>query len=566
MSKSTGRSPEDGVDPRSRPSGRSPKDGDQVVRRSRPTAAHSPAVIRLSQAQGRSLSSDPRACDFDVVLQKPLTINPGQEIVLHSAFLNTGGTGGQSIEVPDTDIEMQFVVYQQDWTKENREYDGQTTGEHPDGLNYIKSQVQTSTTQLIKVNYIDLVYDGKSKSWGNFNFTIDFVDALNNPVRKVYPIPSYTPSTTSHRVTLNLIITNLTLHIVSNPAAFGCHAQPSNTSPVDDEVYTPLIQTKKFKIPGGVYGAAELAKIITDTCVSNATDQYFTIPVNSPFLRASDVQTGVSATFMRTDGNQWYTIEQKSTIPGQWAGASQVALLFDEGASAFYWEYLHTPLYDTSGNQVIQTVKYGDNDEWSWCTRAGGVAFNSLEPQAFWQDTLGFDLDTLLIKFQHKETVTVLGGVPIVINTVTTDFKDGVNVTGGLKDLDSGVDKTDQVVKFFQVPMLESENLVSTSTLTTTIYGNPVNISLIDGPYYQIEVSAMGDRELYDATLRKGNVLAVAGRYYTSSGYLDVSGGTIPYVHQGEPMLVSSIRVRVLTPEGQLARLDPDNHVFVLFG
>jgi hypothetical protein len=60
-------------------------------------------------------------------------------------------------------------------------------------------------------------------------------------------------------------------------------------------------------------------------------------------------------------------------------------------------------------------------------------------------------------------------------------------------------------------------------------------------------------------------IQAIIGRYYTSgSGTQSVGGeGAITYTHKGEPIKLNQFRVRILAPDGQLARVGDDNTVFL---
>ena len=60
------------------------------------------------------------------------------------------------------------------------------------------------------------------------------------------------------------------------------------------------------------------------------------------------------------------------------------------------------------------------------------------------------------------------------------------------------------------------------------------------------------------------NINAIASRYYSIGSYTSTElDPSLIYKHRGEPLLLSDIRVRILTPEKQLADVGSDNSIFI---
>ena len=65
---------------------------------------------------------------------------------------------------------------------------------------------------------------------------------------------------------------------------------------------------------------------------------------------------------------------------------------------------------------------------------------------------------------------------------------------------------------------------------------------------------------------RKTNkIKSIVSRFYATNDYTEDAGaGSIPYIHKGEPQYISSLQVRVLNPDGQVAtEVNNDNTVFL---
>lgn len=112
-------------------------------------------------------------------------------------------------------------------------------------------------------------------------------------------------------------------------------------------------------------------------------------------------------------------------------GASQIAL---EYRDTFKWSYLHTPIYDAGdivvsynnsmswyidnvgvetpvGNVVVIPApanphqdRVAGTDQGYWLGAYSGISWTSLTPASLWEDTLGFDLQSLCFSPRYENT------------------------------------------------------------------------------------------------------------------------------------------------------------------
>ena len=73
------------------------------------------------------------------------------------------------------------------------------------------------------------------------------------------------------------------------------------------------------------------------------------------------------------------------------------------------------------------------------------------------------------------------------------------------------------------------------------------------------------ETELITIDNTKDNVVAIVSRYYEADSFTSAgSEASVVYTHKGAPLLLSSFKCRILTPEKILAKnIGPDNTIFL---
>ena len=61
----------------------------------------------------------------------------------------------------------------------------------------------------------------------------------------------------------------------------------------------------------------------------------------------------------------------------------------------------------------------------------------------------------------------------------------------------------------------------------------------------------------------KSTIQGIVNKYYNLNSYTSSDGSNIFYQHRGEPIMLSSLRVRILNPDMSLADVGSDTTVFL---
>ena len=337
-------------------------------------------------------------------------------------------------------------------------------------------------------------------------------------------------------------------------------------------------------------------------------------------------------------------------------GASQIAL---EYRDTFKWSYLHTPIYD-AGDIVVSYNNsmswYVDNvgavpatppanvvvspapiqpyqdrvagtDQGYWLGAYSGISWTSLTPASLWEDTLGFDLQSLCFSPRYENTdasreverTPPASGVPpgteafskfyvnylafkdipltqkhlwtIPISSrqlVPIDrgyMKNGTNATSGEisnsallnKYNPSALTGSDPVINFSYPGPGGTPNPAKRTSLApvpNVVVGISdqtipclADVSVLDGSlnsgYFLLEINGKMINEFTGNSFNSNLIMGVLSRYYSLGNYTSGDTAGLSYIHKGEPILITELGVRILQPNGELAQVGNDNAIFV---
>lgn len=244
-----------------------------------------------------------------------------------------------------------------------------------------------------------------------------------------------------------------------------------------------------------------------------------------------------------------------------------------------------------------------------------GIAFTSLEPAGFW-NSLGFGGVEVSPNFNKKmrigggttgdPPVRLEGGnignapLPAEKNSYTLKCDVGINTTGALVGTDLPVNHINKfsvtaapskdvpptptaTLDFFgeySVPKFivdgpdtgsqsgALDKFVSTNEVTSIFSDTTINSGVADEGYFLVDISNnfkqnfVGGKEVTSKSTQ-----SIVNRYYTNGSFTsDQGAGSVTYVHQGEPEILSSFNVAVRNPDYSFVDqsvLKPKNAIFV---
>jgi len=386
-------------------------------------------------------------------------------------------------------------------------------------------------------------------------------------------------------------------------ATFQYKDRPTN--PTDFHL-SPYVQTINITVPKGNYDPTVLAEFITDELTRIDKVQFKDVAQGSPFLNDSanlgmsvgDASAGAfesssKLTVYNGGGNGMFfplsggrTIGVNGSGVKYFIGASQVALTFQNN-SIFTWEFLHTPYYvGASGTTKSIGLAYVETDtttkEYGVVNKYGGIAFTSLRANVinddgsvgkafdFWEGLLKFDLNSLCVVPEDIPNIGITDNTGTTFSGSSTKLKvllqDGVNTTGGLVSIDSTVDKTSDTPFGYTelTPPICNETEIGGTFGIQAVGPYDVN-DAYDTPYFRVDIECSVRNKIVGEKTLFNNTFAIVGRYYELNSYnAGTSADSLVYVHKGEPVVMSSLNVRILDNEGKMpVRLGADNTIYL---
>ena len=214
-------------------------------------------------------------------------------------------------------------------------------------------------------------------------------------------------------------------------------------------------------------------------------------------------------------------------------------------------------------------------------TDLGGVFISDLQPRSFWE-SLGFNVPQI-----SANPIYVNGEYPldgIVGPDVTTspmasvelakfDLEITKNLTGNFVDIASirSLASFNNYVRAPDINVGMDDNLgiglnMFASSVTNTFKieaDSRITGSELDSAYYLVEVDLHQNKMLDADGGEKRTIAGIINRFYSISSYTALEGG-FTYIHRGEPMIINSLHIRILMPDGTLVKnLGTDNAVFL---
>jgi len=176
-------------------------------------------------------------------------------------------------------------------------------------------------------------------------------------------------------------------------------------------------------------------------------------------------------------------------------------------------------------------VKNGATSELVGVTRAGGVVFRYLDPPAFWE-RLGFDVSSLVVGNTGNKLDFPVGKT---FDDVST------NALFGLDDLMNNEGNAPN--------MCPNAQFFKKSTVTVPIKASNAYNPLTDSAYFLIDCNMNYSMNYQYDTGNLANINAIVSRQYNTNDYITGFGECgITYVHRGNPVILSSTRIRILDP------------------
>jgi hypothetical protein len=287
-------------------------------------------------------------------------------------------------------------------------------------------------------------------------------------------------------------------------------------------------------------------------------------------------------------------LDNLNFIENDWFfGTNQVQFSFNQQTGKCEMNYLHMPIYSTTGGDIscryiwLPDLAPGSQGNLGLITCVpsnGGICFTGLAAEDadgnyidFFENTLGFDLQSLLVQFAPP--------IPDLFGKIECQFIpfipliEGQNITTGYVGTDSLVRKTGKTDLWLACPKggegnppsdipILNEGYQSTIDADTTVKIEAVEqlaVLLSDFSHFLIDIKSNFMTDLIGSNyFRTINGIVSKYQSYTSFTYGE-SDGAITYTHQGNSVLLKSLEIKILKSDKTSAssEIGNDNTVYL---
>jgi hypothetical protein len=567
-------------------------------------------TLELRQQNANNVNSNG---DYKTLLQTPITIEEGDEIVVSNSFLDTTTATNTTVNLED-DISIEMTFFP--WVN-NIFGDSKTIVPALDGCKHVPCSVTSHGGGLVGFVLIDSIavcvaeeYD--IDSWGNVTILFNYID-INNTIKKisVYVDPAAGNIVFTQQIGLGIIAKegSFSLDPTSNPVVLG--SPPYWTQVTFDEITQALVDTAKaddvpisgiisqpitqaqsfhqvtfqkdITIKAGEYSPDEFAAEFTKQMTINlqsATDKRNPYGVRNNLLQASYEFSAL--TFVNAESS---FVEPRDDVISTgftyvnditnsvWVGTNQFDLTYDSETSSYVIQDLHMPIY-VDGNKVAIQFTTGTGGVFPALAYSGIcitdlTALNLRTKQPipnFAFNVMGLELGKLAPTVKYVEG-TVLGSPGSLFPNLI--FKVGENFTSAFNGIDLRVSKdlndTAQadLSNFTKVNLTDKIVSIVGDSTDSIIGDNIFSSGSYTFGYYKIEINSGFKNLLVGEETIQRNIMAIVSKYYESESYTDGIDG-IPYIHKGVPLQLSSLGVRILNSDNVIPdTLGSDNTVFI---
>jgi hypothetical protein len=294
-----------------------------------------------------------------------------------------------------------------------------------------------------------------------------------------------------------------------------------------------------------------------------------TDPINEDLVfRRVDFSGGTTqVTFSNQNTYRYYNIGTGQIEP-YYCGSSVVSVEYGKAGNVFQLSYNHMPLSNPArpGEQDIGVYHYyrAGNVRYKVVRAASGVVIHDLQPASFWQNQLGLR-NKLIVPLLNDTSGNQYYTADSLKGKLTEGFQS--LSTFLLPPSESGTNTYPNFRKLSPSPPNANPVYIDCTGLSKAIIGETVNLNT-SGSFYLIEVLNVFRRTgaYLDSNENRISVAAVVSTAYSQNNVVTAFADSgIPYIHNGEPYLITDAVVRILDPitKEPVKNLGPNNCVWI---
>ena len=598
----------------------------------------SSTIIECRERDGVNNSQNNSYGEWETIIQDPITIANGDQVVIKSSFIDTSASESQKIPIPydlDLHMTMNFHLMRTFPTGQIDIAGAPSVAADVKGDAYIAcSQISSGPRPgYYMADTIAYVFGDDDGNYGNVTLKLQYTNENDDLATIDIYLPqannynndpdqgdgwfagfptiifkSSVVPTTSNSDKLGLTILNPQDLINANVKPQFGYDQNSNRwdeltnlliggqsgnkwnvvapTVADNDIYTPITVSTTLNLPKGNYSPQDLVLTLNQQMQRNVTPQGSMY--NTPFVITGSNQKPANIYLLNGDGNQnkvLYMVKtdasevfrfdgtvQINGVDVQYLiGATQMEITYDDSQQKFKWSYMHQPYYSTTPGAAPPPGSTGTMFS-GWLnlngivevSRNGGITFANLsatrqdngQSYDFWSNTLGFDLESII----GANRTVIFGGTQLSHRPIIV----GQTTTSGFTGLGNAVNLTNANGQWWNA-IIQPVNIMNPVESSVEIDGSAsiLNETFSYG-YFLIEIQAKFRNNFMSADETYPFISQIVSRYYSINSYTSASDGMITYTHKGEPMTLSSFKIRILNSDKIVPpNLGDDNTIFL---
>jgi hypothetical protein len=163
-----------------------------------------------------------------------------------------------------------------------------------------------------------------------------------------------------------------------------------------------------------------------------------------------------------------------------------------------------------------------------------------MEPQSFWRDTLGFDVDSMIMTYDPSLTTPTN-------RNFTRRLESGVNITANFIGNDILINKADfDGANPAPMRQLQRNAYYDESTQTQAIKALK-QIGIKASNFYLVELGGLDLINMENDTQFFRTICAIGSKEYSNLGVISLYSNGMPfYTNQGDDFVLTNLRVRIL--------------------
>ena len=244
-------------------------------------------------------------------------------------------------------------------------------------------------------------------------------------------------------------------------------------------------------------------------------------------------------------------------------GASEISLIYNNQNNGIYsFDYLHTPILAGGKEVVMVSARVDDTGEsydLAMSDRQAGIIIFKLEPESFWKDVLSFDTNTLNVEFgafgqngsmpqlswEQYQSLTTGNFWGISMLTPPSDM-----ATFGKSGYSFSIPTSfrDWIYRSY-IDGKYNGTYVWESDTTNMINAISSPLNPNDTGHFLIEITGY-TTNYFDETDAYQVKSIISSYYITANSFATAPfPDSFVYEHHGEPLIIGSLKVRILNPK-----------------